>query len=71
MIDAVLSHCVPQDGLTALIRASLEGYPDVVRVLLSAGAQVDLQNEVRHNISKQPLTVKSLHIPEATLYSVM
>ena len=51
MIATVLSR-VPQDGWTALMMASLEGYPDVVRVLLSAGAQVDLQNKVRHNIKQ-------------------
>ena len=51
MIVTVLSHCVPQFGYTALIRASRNGETEVVRELLSGGAQVDLQNKVRHNIS--------------------
>ena len=49
MIVTVLSHCVPQNGDTALIGASHMDHPDVVRMLLSSGAQVDLQNKVRHN----------------------
>ena len=48
MIATVLSHCVPQSGDTALMRASLYGESEVVRELLSGGAQVDLQTEVRH-----------------------
>ena len=51
MIVTVLSHCVPQRGLTALIVASVNGETEVVRQLLSGGAQVDLQDEVRHNIN--------------------
>ena len=42
------SHCVPQYGNTALMEASGSGCTDSVHVLLSAGAQVDLQNKVRH-----------------------
>ena len=51
MIVTVLSHCVPQDGDTALIEASLMGRTEVVRELISGGAQVDLQKKVRHNIN--------------------
>ena len=32
--------------------ASLRGHTDVVQLLLSSGAQVDLQDEVRHNMLK-------------------
>ena len=49
MILTVLSHSVPQDGETALMWASGSGHTDVVQLLLSSGAQVDLQDEVRHN----------------------
>ena len=47
----VLSHCVPQNGYSALIWASRFGESEVVLELLSAGAQVDLQDKVRHNIN--------------------
>ena len=48
MIVTVLSHCVPQNGMTALMMASAYGKTEVVQELLSGGAQVDLQDEVRH-----------------------
>ena len=51
MIVTVLSHCVPQNGYSALIWASLDGRTEVVQELLSGGAQVDLQTEVRQNIN--------------------
>ena len=51
MIVTVLSHCVPQSGYSALIWAGLDGESEVVRELLSAGAQVDLQDKVRHNLN--------------------
>lgn len=38
-----------QDGWTALMWASLRGHTDVVQKLLSNGAQVDHQDEVRDN----------------------
>ena len=38
--------------------ASDEGHGDVVQVLLSSGAQVDLQNKVRHNITKVTNNIK-------------
>ena len=48
MIYTVLSHCVPQNGDTALMEASYNGNADVVRELITGGAQVDLRDEVRH-----------------------
>ena len=45
----VLSHCVPQNGLTALMCASDKGHTAVVQLLLTSGAQVNLQDAVvRH-----------------------
>ena len=55
--SSVLSHCVPQDGVTALMCASGNGHTDIVQLLLSEGAKVDLEIKVRHNII---LTVMSL-----------
>ena len=49
--NTVLFHSVPQDGWTALMLASDSGHTDVVQLLLSSGAQVDLQDEVRHKIN--------------------
>ena len=46
--STVLSHCVPQDGVTALMLASYSGGTYVVQLLLSSGAKVDLQDKVRH-----------------------
>ena len=44
-----MSHCVPQYGWTALMLASHSGHTDVVQLLLTSGAQVDLQDVVvRH-----------------------
>ena len=52
MIFTLLSHSVPQFGRTALMLASVRGRTDVVQLLLSSGAQVDLQDTVvRHNIN--------------------
>ena len=50
VIFTVLSHSVPQIGWTALMEASDSGHTNVVQLLLSSGAKVDLQNKVRHNI---------------------
>ena len=62
--STVLSHCVPQDGWTALMYASDSGHTDIVQLLLSAGAKVDLQDAVvRHNIN---LRAMSLCIADAT-----
>ena len=58
MILTVSSHSVPQDGVTALMEASGGGHTDVVQLLLSSGAQVDLQDEVRHNINYSRTLVK-------------
>ena len=51
MIVTVLSHCVPQYSDTALMEASRKGYAEVVRELITGGAQLDLQDKVRHNIN--------------------
>ena len=58
MILTVLSHSVPQSGRTALMLASGSGHTDVVHLLLSSGAKVDLQDEVRHNINYSRTLVK-------------
>ena len=50
MVITVLSHSVLQRGWTALMLAGGSGHTDAVQ-LLSSGAQVDLQDEVRHNIN--------------------
>ena len=50
MIVTVLSHCVPKN-MTALMVASHQGQTDIIRELLLGGAQVDLQDKVRHNIN--------------------
>ena len=56
MIFTLLSHSVPQFGRTALMLASVRGRTDVVQLLLSSGAQVDLQDTVvRHNINYKTL----------------
>ena len=46
-----LPHSVSQDGWTALMLASDSGHTDVVQLLLSSGAQVDLQDKVRHIVN--------------------
>ena len=44
-------HCfVPQIGEAALMWASSRGHSDAIKVLLSAGAQIDLQDKVRRSI---------------------
>ena len=48
MLSLFHSHCVPQNGWTALMLASSSGHTDVVHALLSGGAQPDLQDEVGH-----------------------
>ena len=58
MIVTVLSHSVPQSGRTALMLASERGHTAVVQLLLSSGAQVDLQDKVRHNINYSRTLVK-------------
>jgi len=45
-----LSHCIPQNGDTAIIKATRKGHVDVIRELLLGAAQVDLRTEVRCNI---------------------
>jgi len=46
VLSLFCSHCVPQDGMTALMWASFHGHTDVVHALLSGGAQPDLQDKV-------------------------
>ena len=46
MLSLFCSHCVSQNGWTALMEASSSGHTDVVHALLSGGAQVDLQRGV-------------------------
>jgi len=46
-----LSHCVSQNGDTALMKASYRGHTCIIRELLLGEAQVDLQDKVRHNIN--------------------
>ena len=58
MILTVLSHSVPQWDETALMWASGSGHTDVVQLLLSSGAQVDLQDKVRNNINYSGTLVK-------------
>ena len=50
-ISVILPVLSSQDGLTALMLASDGGHIDVVQLLLFSGAQVDLQDEVRHSIN--------------------
>ena len=75
MILTVSSHSVSQWGSTALIEATHKEHADVVQLLLSSGAQVDLQNMVRHNINYSrtlvnPLvTAVILHQPRQLLHN--
>ena len=51
MVEYVLS---PQNGQTALMLASDCGHTEVVQLLLSSGAKIDLQSKVRHDINQKP-----------------
>ena len=42
----------PQNGQTGLILAGNSGHTDVVQLLLSSGAKIDMQNKVRHDINQ-------------------
>ena len=44
---AVIVPLFPQDGWTAIMFASHNGHADVVQLLLSSGALVDIQDMVR------------------------
>ena len=55
--STVLSHSVPQDDWTALGLASVKGHTDVVQLLLSSGAQVDLQSKVRRNTNLRAMSL--------------
>jgi len=50
VLSLFCSHGVPQDDWTALMRASSHGHSDAIQLLLSAGAKVDLQDDVRCSI---------------------
>jgi len=49
VVTVLLSLC-SQIGRTALMWASWAGHTDAARILLSAGAKVDLQDMVRYSI---------------------
>ena len=42
----------PQNGQSALMLAGNSGHTDVVQLLLSRGAKIDMQNKVRHDINQ-------------------
>ena len=44
-----MAHFVPQDGWSALMLASDSGHTDIVQLLLSSGAKIDMQDKVRHS----------------------
>ena len=46
----IFPHLVIQNGLTALERASFNGHHEVVECLLRAGANPDIQDEVRTGV---------------------
>ena len=48
--SGALVSFLPQDGWSALMLASDSGNTDIVQLLLSSGAKLDLQNKVRHSI---------------------
>ena len=45
-----LAHFVSQDGWSALMLTSDSGHTDIVLLLLSSGAKLNLQNKVGHSI---------------------
>ena len=42
----------PQNGQSALMLAGNSGHTDMVQLLLSSGAKIDMQNKVRHDINQ-------------------
>ena len=54
---AVIMTSSPQSENSSLIFASHKGHHEVVKVLLSAGAKVDLQNKVSTSSPSQGPTV--------------
>ena len=42
----------PQNGQSALMLAGNSSHTDVVQLLLSSGAKIDMQNKVRHDINQ-------------------
>lgn len=52
VITVIVLFClIPQNGRTALMIAIARGHSAIVQLLLSSRAQVDLQDQVKHNIS--------------------
>ena len=51
LIPVIIPVLFPQDGQTALMLASDSGHIVVVQLLLSNGAQVDMQDKVRHSVN--------------------
>ena len=51
LIPVIIPVLFPQDGQTALMLASDSGHIVVAQLLLSNGAQVDLQDKVRHIVN--------------------
>ena len=51
LIPVIIPVLFPQDGQTALMLASDSGHIVVVQLLLSNGAQVDMQDNVRHSVN--------------------
>ena len=52
---------VTQDGMTALMSAAYYGRMNIVRVLLAAGADIDLQNKVSADLHAICLIFLHLH----------
>ena len=50
--DYVIVYFPPQNGQTALMLAGNSGHTDMVQLLLSSGAKIDMQNKVRHDINQ-------------------
>ncbi len=48
VVTAYIGNTRAQDGKTALIVAAKEGYADCVRLLLDAGADAEVEDDVRH-----------------------
>ena len=45
----VYTVCMTQGGMTALMEAACRGHMETVRILLAAGADIDLQDKVSDN----------------------
>ena len=47
---APLTQALFQDGWSAVMWAATKGYTDIVEVLVSAGANLNIQNKVRSSV---------------------